>query len=150
MFILKEYDKEYQIDLIKFLNKCLPESGRVFNIKSRHKVYEDIDNNFEYFVCLFNNKMIIGTVGLKRLNNEDCELKSLYIYKDYYGKGHGLKLLTGAINKAKSLGYKKMFLDTLSKSTNAISLYKKVGFTVTKRYNDNEFADIFMVLDLNN
>ena len=43
-----------------------------------------------------------------------------------------------------------MYLDTLSNSKRAISLYEKIGFKVTKKYNNNEFADIFMVLDLKN
>ena len=41
-----------------------------------------------------------------------------------------------------------MYLDTLSTSKKAISLYKQIGFTITKRYNSNNIADVFMVLKL--
>lgn len=43
---------------------------------------------------------------------------------------------------------KKMYLDTLSSSTRAITLYEKAGFVITERYNANRDADIFMVLEI--
>lgn len=150
MLNLKEYNKTYHDSLIGFLHKCLPESGRTLDIDGRHKMYKDLNRYFDCFLCMFDNEMIIGTVGIKKLNNKKCELKSLYIFKDYYGKSIGFKLLSKVIKIAIDLGYDEMYLDTLSNSKRAISLYEKMGFKVTKKYNDNEFADIFMVLDLNN
>ena len=41
-----------------------------------------------------------------------------------------------------------MYLDTLSTSREAVSLYKKMGFVMTKRYNSNTEANVFMVLYL--
>lgn len=46
------------------------------------------------------------------------------------------------------LGYKEMYLGTLSTSREAISLYKKMGFVMTERYNSNAEANVFMVLYL--
>ena len=150
MLNLNEYNKTYHDSLIGFLYKCLPESGRTLDIDGRHKMYKDINRYFDCFLCMFDNEMIIGTVGIKKFNNKKCELKSLYIFKDYYGKSIGFELLSKVIKIAIDLGYDEMYLDTLSNSKRAISLYEKMGFKVTKKYNDNEFADIFMVLDLNN
>ena len=62
--------------------------------------------------------------------------------------GYGKKMLLYAIEQAKSHGYKKMFLDSLSSSTRAIALYRKLGFNDTEKYNSNIHADVFMVLDL--
>jgi ribosomal protein S18 acetylase RimI-like enzyme len=56
--------------------------------------------------------------------------------------------LKNAILKAKQEGYKEMYLDTLSSSKKAISLYEKMGFVRTERYNANNIADVFMVLKL--
>ena len=150
MLNLNEYNKTYHDSLIGFLYKCLHESGRTLDIDGRYKMYKDINRYFDCFLCMFDNKMIIGTVGIKKLNNKKCELKSLYIFKDYYGKSIGFELLSKVIKIAIDLGYDEMYLDTLSNSKRAISLYEKIGFKVTKKYNNNEFADIFMVLDLKN
>jgi N-acetylglutamate synthase-like GNAT family acetyltransferase len=42
-------------------------------------MYFNVDNFFTYFWCLFDDEMLIGTVALKRLGAEQCELKSLYL-----------------------------------------------------------------------
>lgn len=53
-----------------------------------------------------------------------------------------------AINMARTLGYKRVYLDTISTSKDALNLYRKAGFVETDRYNDNNHADAFMVMDL--
>ncbi|MCM1047222.1 MAG: GNAT family N-acetyltransferase [Clostridiales bacterium] len=111
-------------------------------------MYYDIDEYFEYFWCLFDEENMIGTVALKKINDEHCELKSLYLLEQYHKKGLGYQLLKTAILKAGQDGYKEMYLDTLSSSTKAISLYEKMGFVRIERYNNNYAADVFMVLKL--
>ena len=91
---------------------------------------------------------IIGTAGLKRLDEGRCELKSLYLYERYQGRGLGRKLLETVILEARIADYKEMYLDTLSSSQRALALYEKAGFVITERYNENCAADIFMVLKL--
>lgn len=148
MFIIQKYEKQYHDYLIQFLETCLPQSGRTLELHGRHKMYHTLEEYFEYFWCLFDEKNIIGTVALKKLNDKQCELKSLYLLEQYHKKGLGYQLLKTAILKAQQDGYTEMYLDTLSSSTNAIYLYKKMGFVRTKRYNTNFAADIFMVLNL--
>ncbi|NLT09925.1 MAG: GNAT family N-acetyltransferase [Ruminococcus sp.] len=131
-----------------FLSQCFPESGRLFELNGKHSFYNDIPGYFEFFLCLFCNEDLIGTVAVKRLNDTDSELKSLYLFKAYQGKGLGYKLLTEAISFAASNGYSRMYLDSMSTSTKAIRLYRRAGFRDTERYNDNQKADVFMVLDL--
>lgn len=143
---LIQYTEKYQLELIEFLKTCLPQSGRVLD--GRYKMYYNIKNYFNNFWCLLDNKIIIGTVGIKKISDNSCELKSLYIYQNYYHRGLGYKLLINTIVDAKKRKYLKMYLDTLSTSKEAISLYKKVGFVDTERYNENKIADIFMVLAL--
>ncbi|MBP3887108.1 MAG: hypothetical protein J6F30_05585 [Cellulosilyticum sp.] len=41
-----------------------------------------------------------------------------------------------------------MYLDVISTSKRAISLYQKLGFIETKRYNNSQVADVFMELNL--
>lgn len=148
MLMIKKFDKGYNDKLILFLQECFPQSGRKLELDGRHRMYSNIDAFFENFWCLFDENDIIGTVALKKLDEEKCELKSLYLLQKYQGKGLGFRLLKTAILKAQKKGYKEMYLDTLSTSKKAISLYKQIGFTITKRYNSNNIADVFMVLKL--
>lgn len=148
MYTIKEYSRQYDNCLFQFWEKCLPQSGRSLELDGRHKMYCNIDEFFEYFWCLFDKNDMIGTVALKRLNDEYCELKSLYLLEQYHKKGLGRQLLKTAILKAQQGGYKKIYLDTLSSSTKAISLYEKMGFVRIERYNTNYMADVFMMLNL--
>ena len=135
-------------NLIRFLEQCLPESGRTPDLNGRHKIYLNVEHYFEHFWILSDREGIIGTSALKKIDDKCCELKSLYLFKRYQRRGLGRKLLDTAIDEAKRTGYREMYLDTLSTSERAIRLYEKAGFKVTEQYNENDAADIFMVLDL--
>lgn len=149
MYEMKKYSKDLQSDLINFYRIVLPESGRELDLNGRHKVFNNIDLYYDKFWCLYDDNQLIGTVGLKSIDKEKCELKALYLYKSYHGQGLGYMLLSKAIECAKQEGYSELYLDTLSTSERAIRLYKSVGFEETSRYNDNQVADVFMVIKLN-
>lgn len=144
MITICKFEEAYYEELILFLEKCLPESGRQLELNGRHKTYRNIGKVFDVFWCLFDEKNVIGTVALKKIDSTKCELKSLYLLQKYHGKKWGYRLLETAIRKAQEMGYREMYLDTLSTSTKAIRLYEEMGFTVTKRYNTNEVADLDM------
>lgn len=145
---IREYNKKYENMLIDFLKQCLPESGRALDLNGRHKFYQDIENSFVAFWCVFDNNKIVGTVAVKELDKKKCELKSLYLLESHHGKGLGQSLLRQAVVFAKEVGYQEMYLDSLSTSKKALVLYRKAGFVQTEQYNQNEFADVFMVLNL--
>ena len=147
-FKIEKFNGKYSNDIIEFLEKCLPESERHLDLEGRHRVYLNIDENFDHFWCMLEGKSIIGTAALKRRDEKRCELKSLYLLKKYQGRGFGKKLLDTVLKRAREEGFAEMYLDTLKSSERAVALYKKNGFVVTERYNDNMFADIFMVLKL--
>ena len=142
------YSPEMFDDVCEFLTNSFSESGKTFDINGRHRDYRDIMGNFELFLCMTDNKRIIGTVAVKKLSDKDCELKALYLYRQYHGRKLGYELIRKAVDFAVKSGYDRMFLDTMSSYERAISLYKRIGFCETDRYNDNEKADMFMVLDL--
>jgi len=143
-----EYKKDYEALLISFLEECLPESHRCLDLNGRHSYYLNIEEYFAGFWCMSDGCNIIGTVAIAELDRRNCELKSLYLSEKYHGKGYGKKMLMYAIDQARQHGYKKMFLDSLSTSTRAITLYRRVGFVDTEKYNSSVYSDVFMVLDL--
>lgn len=145
---IEVYNIKYENMLIDFLQQCLPESGRALDINGRHEFYRDIENCFVAFWCMFDHDKIVGTVAVKELDKTRCELKSLYLFESYHGKGLGQCLLRKAVEFATESGYEKMYLDSLSTSKKALVLYHKAGFVQTEQYNQNKFADIFMVLNL--
>lgn len=146
--LISRYDQKEHQKIIEFLRECLPQSGRELDLDGRHRIYRDIEGNFEQFLCMHEGERVIGTAAVKRLDDTRCELKSLYLLEEYHGRGLGYRLLEQAIEYAREKGYSAMYLDSLSTSVKALALYRKAGFLPTERYNDNPRSDVFMVMKL--
>ncbi len=147
-FIPVRYKDEYFEKLTAFLEECLPQSGRVLELEGRHSFYKDIENCFFEFFVMFDGEDIIGSAAVRRFNENDCELKSMYLLEKYHGKGLGRALAEEVIGCAKKAGFKKMYLDTFSTSTKAIKLYKRLGFEECEPYHQAARSDVFMELAL--
>lgn len=83
-----------------------------------------------YYVVEINN-VVEGGCGIKQLDGETediCELQRLFLSAETRRKGIGKKLLDICLAAAKHFEYKKMYLETLSQMTDAISLYADNGF----------------------
>ena len=91
MIFIQKYNKQHHRDLFHFLERCLPESDRILEWNGRHKIYHNIDEYFEYFWCMFDGNEMIGTVALKKISREQCELKSLYLLEKYHKMGFGFQ-----------------------------------------------------------
>lgn len=148
MYPIQRFDEKYTKQVISFLRSCLPESGRKLDLEEKHKNCLDIRHCFDAFWIMLDREEIIGTAALKRMDERRCELKSLYLYERFQGRGLGRMLLKTVIEEASRSGYREMYLDTLSTSARALTLYEKAGFVRTERYNENYDADIFMVLEI--
>ena len=146
------YKETYKNSVFEFTDICFKELGKEFEPTGRHSFYNDIETTFEVFYCVISetdmDNNVFGTVGLKKIDNDTVELKAFYLHKQLRGKGLGKTMLETAISKAKELGYKSIVLDSVSKYKAAQRLYEKAGFVNTDRYNDNQYADIFMKLEL--
>ena len=142
---LIEYEKQMQGEVEAFFRICLPDSGRNYEPEGRHRYLQHPESNFMKFWVLRADGQVIGTVALKRLEDDRCcELKCLYVHRDFQRKGYGGWLLDTAVDYARSCSFEWIYLDTLRTSKNAAMLYRKRGFSETERYNQNQVADLFM------
>ena len=89
---------------------------------------------------------ILGTTAVRNLKQFEstCELKRMYVLRNFRRLGLGQKLLDTAMGFAKSAGYSRIVLDSSKALHAARALYLKNSFVDIPRYNDNYRADVFM------
>ena len=74
---------------------------------------------------------IAGTLALLKKDNQVVELIKMGVKESFHGHGIGKALMDAAILHAREMNAKIIFLETATKLTAAISLYKKAGFIQT-------------------
>ncbi len=70
----------------------------------------------------------IGCIAYRRRSQHVCEMKRLFVRKSGQSRGAGRRLCEALIGEAERNGYAQMCLDTLSRFSEAIDLYRSLGF----------------------
>ena len=69
-----------------------------------------------------------GCAALRKISEDTCEMKRLYVRVDYRGLGIGKCLITMILEEASKLNYNYIRLDTLPTMKKAQELYISLGF----------------------
>jgi GNAT superfamily N-acetyltransferase len=82
----------------------------------------------------------VGCAGLRSLDEGTLELKHFFLVPEVRGRGLGRVLLAGVEDVARTLGARRVLLDTAAPLLEAVSLYRSAGYREIRRYNDNPHA----------
>ncbi len=82
-----------------------------------------------WFVVLTDpSGLVVGTAGLKRLDEKRFELRKMYLLAAYRGRGFGRWLLSRALEEARRREASKVLLETATVLREAVRLYESFGF----------------------
>jgi GNAT superfamily N-acetyltransferase len=90
----------------------------------------------------------VGCGGLKRLDDNTCEIKRMYLEPEWRSRGLSGQLLTALEDRARGLGYTRARLDTGDRQPSAKRLYEGAGYRQIDDYNDNRVARFWFEREL--
>lgn len=135
-YIVQEIKSKHDLNLCEIIKKVGTEFGAIgegfgpsdAEVKTMSQHYKN-ENASRYLVASIEGHLVGGS-GVASFNNsnEICELRKLFLLPESRGLGIGKKLTEDCLEYAKSKGYKKCYLDTLTSMKSAIFLYEKLGF----------------------
>lgn len=77
---------------------------------------------------------VAACICLRPLNDDDGEIKRLYVRPAFRKSGLGRRLVNQLVDDARRIGFRRIVLDTLDWMTDAIRLYESLGFRATQAY----------------
>lgn len=95
--------------------------------------YNKIDH-IKHIVLAYENGKAISCGAIKAYDAHTMEIKRMFTLLESRGKGIAMKIMTGLELWATELGYEKCILETGIKQPEAISLYKKCGYSIIENY----------------
>ena len=92
---------------------------------------------------------VAGCVGLRKLRDDICEMKRLYVRPPFRGRHFGRSMAEEIARRARELGYRTLVLDTLGTMEAAQGLYVSMGFKPATSYYVNPLPNVkYYSLDL--
>lgn len=84
------------------------------------------------------DRLAAGTIALRPLSEEACELKRLYVRPAFRRQGIARALLEWSLDQARRLGYRNVYGDTMPVMKDALKFYLQRGFRVIDHaYSEN-------------
>jgi len=144
--IIKTFYSLLNPSVKKFVMNVLGSEGFAYDIEKDLDL-DNISTNYledgGIFYVAFIKGRIIGTCAVKKISEEKCEIKRLYVNKDLRRVGIGSELLRKSLEFARE-HYNTVILKTATSQRPAIALYLKTGFCVIKE----DKGIIYLTMDL--
>jgi putative acetyltransferase len=146
--IIQECKKHQYTQVKNLVLEILNEHGFEYDPEKDY----DLDNIEKYYLTdgsVFYigivDGQIVGTGALKRIDNNKCEIKRMYVKKSFRNRGYGLKLFNATLEFAQK-HYKTATIKTNVKLKRAINLYLKNGFLITDLDTKNNIVHMLTTL----
>ena len=110
---------EFSLPITDEINACI--------LKAETDFYYNKSYNFWY--AINNTGEIIGCIGLKKIDEDNAEIKKFFVHKQFRGKGVAKKLMHTLIKSALKHHFKSLFLGTVETLLAAQKFYNKYGFS---------------------
>lgn len=121
---------EFLLPITDEINACI--------LRAEEEFY--YNNSYNFWYAVDKNGVVIGSIGLKKINYNTAEIKKFFVNKSYRGKGVAQKLMHTLTNAASKHHFHMLYLGTVDKLQAAHRFYEKYGFLkILKKQLPKEF-----------
>jgi len=130
----------YRVALVVFNDtRPLEESIAYYEARGELKDMDDIQRSYfdngGVFLVITNDREIICTGAIRKLEAGICELKRLWLLTEYHGKGLGYRMTQELLRIAREMKYEHIRLETDPiYQKPALEFYQRLGFYQIPRY----------------
>lgn len=95
------------------------------------------------FLVGFDGDVAVCCGGVKRLDDEACEIKRMYVIPEARGRGVAKALLVALEDRAREMGFQIARLDTGPQQPHAERMYREAGYAEIHNFNANPIASFW-------
>ena len=135
-FNLRKAQKKDNPAIKELIQRSLLNKGGIGNDQLYYdtelsEIYEAYDHAGAFFSVLTFKEEIIATVGIRSTQQEagKCEIKKLYVNREYSGQGHEERLIEFALEKASAMAYSSCEFSIESRDADLAAILLKRGFS---------------------
>lgn len=99
------------------------------NIVIKNHFSKMLDDEDVILLAYYLDKLIVGYILIRKINENLCLLDGLYILEEYRNQKIASSLLNEAIDRCKKLNVKYIDINVMEKNELAKRIYKKLDFT---------------------
>lgn len=158
VILISAYDHPQEVGLLfsEYTDMLIagePSFGNYLDIQHYDEEVKHLETKyglpFGRLYLAYYDSSLAGCIGLRKIDEKNCEMKRLYVRPQFRGKHIGDQLVRKIVEDAGEIGYSHILLDTLPFLESALHIYKKYGFYEIESYNDSPVASsVYMRLDL--
>jgi GNAT superfamily N-acetyltransferase len=131
-------------DLLEaMVSELVPLYGRIDVPGAPSATPQDFSPPGGAFLVLVDGGRPLACGGVKRLDDETCEIKRMYVVPEARGQGVAGVLLRALEDEGRRLGYAVARLDTGPHQPHAQRLYERAGYRSIANFNANSFASFW-------
>ena len=106
--------------------------------ETKNKIKNNLDNPYYCKLILLDNNNLVGFISIFPTDGDECQeltpwYATMYVKKEYRGKGYSKKLNNAILKEAINLGYNKVYL-----KSELENYYEKFGAIFIEKLNENE------------
>ena len=151
-FMVQPFEPPHQAGVVALAEELLCREYRVQSDLSRDEDLQDVAGSYappasRFLVALSEGK-VVGTGGIRRLSETDCELKRLYIDVKHRRGGIASAIVATLIPFVREQGYQRILLEIRPEMVDTIHRYSRYGFSPVPEGEDLPRPGSFLAIRL--